>query len=81
MLVRGDDQVQRQRTVQFVVEHRKDRVTVNLDANAALGWIDAVQLSKEKNGGAFTAEVTGVGYVIDSSRSTEFPTLCFRAGW
>lgn len=83
MLVNSVGQLQRQRTVQFVIEHQKDRFTFNLDMNAASGWLDqmsGLEPGRDKNGGTFNATITGVGYVIDSSKSREFPTFTQTAG-
>ncbi len=76
-------QLQRQRSLQLVLEHEHDSVEFDVNFNYALGRLD--QLSGQSRddhqpGGSFTATVPGVGYVIDTSRSVEYPEFSQTAG-
>jgi TonB-dependent receptor len=75
-------QLQRQRTVQFVADHKRDRLQINFDANMALGFLDQTmgQDTPGKTGGNFTTTITGVGWILDSSKSREFPTFTQTSG-
>ncbi len=70
-------QLQRQRTVQVVGEHKHGPWEFNFDGNLALGFLDQTsgQDTAGKTGGNFTSTISGVGWVLDSSRSREFPTF------
>ena len=82
MIQNSVGQLQRQRTVQFVAEHKRGPWEVNFDSNLALGFLDQTsgQDHAGKAGGNFTSTISGVGWVLDSSQSREFPRFTQTAG-
>jgi TonB-dependent receptor len=75
-------QRQRQRTVQFVGEHKRDRLQLTFDANLAIGVLDqsSGQDTTNKAGGSFTSRVAGVGWILDTAQSRSFPRFTQTAG-
>lgn len=82
MLANSIGQLQRQRTLQFVAEHKRDRLQLTLDTNLAIGVLDQTsgQDTNGKAGGSLTSTITGVGWVLDSSSSREFPRFTQTGG-
>ncbi len=82
MIVNSVGQLQRQRTVQFVTEHKRGPLQLDTDFNLATGILDQSggQDTKDKTGGTFTSTITGVGWILDSSRNREFPRFTQMGG-
>ena len=82
LLVNNIGQIQHQKVAQLVAEHKVGSLKLNLDLNYSLGEHNGSsgQDTKDKTGGAFTTTITGVGYVLDSSRSPMFPTFTQTGG-
>ncbi|HRE82950.1 MAG TPA: hypothetical protein PLN52_18030, partial [Opitutaceae bacterium] len=65
------------------LEHERNRWELDVSLNYARGRLD--QLSGQSRddhapGGSFTATIPGLGYVIDTSRSLEYPDFTQTAG-
>lgn len=75
-------QLQEQRSFQFVMEHRKDDLELDVNLNYALGRLDQTsgQRGDEDNGGSVTATIANVGYTIDMSESVDYPLFTQTAG-
>ncbi|MBL9199150.1 MAG: TonB-dependent receptor [Opitutaceae bacterium] len=82
MIANSIGQLQRQRTVQFVGEHKRGALQLNADLNVATGVLDQTsgQDTKDRAGGSLTSTITGVGWVLDSSQSLEFPRFTQTGG-
>ncbi len=82
MIANGIGQLQRQRTLQFVGEHKRGAFQLTTDVNFAVGVLDQTsgQDTADKAGGSLTSTITGVGWVLDSSRSREFPQFTQTGG-
>ena len=82
MLANSIGQLQRQRTIQFVGEYKRDRLQINTDFNLAIGVLDQTsgQDTKNRAGGSLTSTIAGVGWVLDSSHSLEFPKFTQTGG-
>lgn len=82
MIVNSIGQLQRQRTLQFVGEHQRDRLRLATDVNLATGVLDQTsgQDTKDKAGGSLISTISGVGWVLDSSQSREFPRFTQTGG-
>jgi TonB-dependent receptor len=75
-------QLQRQRSLQLVLEHKRDRLELETSLNYALGRLDQLsgQARDGRPGGSFTTTITGVGYIIDGSQSLTYPQFTQTAG-
>ena len=82
MIANSIGQLQRQRTLQFVGEHKRDRLQLTTDLNFAVGVLDQTsgQDTEGKAGGSFTSTLSGVGWILDASQSREFPRFTQTAG-
>jgi iron complex outermembrane receptor protein len=82
MLVNSIGQLQRQRTLQLVGEHKRDRLQLNTDLNLATGVLDQTsgQDTKDKSGGSLISTISGVGWVLDAAQSREFPRFTQTGG-
>ncbi|MBI5693828.1 MAG: TonB-dependent receptor [Verrucomicrobia bacterium] len=82
MLVNSIGQLQRQRTLQLVGEHKRDRWQLNTDLNLATGVLDQTsgQDTKDKSGGSLTSTISGVGWILDMAQSREFPRFTQTGG-
>lgn len=82
MIANSIGQLQRQRTLQFVGEHQRDRLRFTTDLNLATGVLDQTsgQDTKDKAGGSLISTISGVGWVLDSAASREFPRFTQTGG-
>jgi TonB-dependent receptor len=75
-------QLQEQRSFQFVMEHHKDALEVDVNLNYALGRLSQMsgQRGDKDNGGSFTATIANVGYTMDLGESVDYPAFAQTAG-